>query len=396
MSIDGKTTEKEYSRIKCLSGLDLDYEQLQEELGSYTKLASAIAGTKIALINIIDINTQWTVSRHGLDVIQVPREQTACQYTILNNRPHEIKRLDKDARFKDFAYVAGNGGLDLTYYLGIPLKMESGENIGALCLLDKNEKQLTSEVISQLEIIAGQIVHHLELKRKLKDATHKAYEDALRVQKIAHDVRSPITGIQGISLLAIENDLDLEECREFFTMIKNSSGALLELTEHILKENKVTGPDEISIKGLADKILNLYHPQAESKNIKFEVVINQNIEQDLIHKKNLLQIIGNLVSNAIKFTPEGGEVFLKFALDAYKKPKMLEITVEDSALHFSTEKINSILEGKATTSLGSAGETGFGLGLKLVKSLLAEVNGTIEVSSNSDTGGRFILNIPRT
>ncbi len=395
MKTSVKAAEQEYSRVQCVSGLDLDYDRLQEELGSYTRLAAAIAGTKIALINIIDLHTQWTVSGHGLGVMQLPREQTACQYTILNSTPHEIKRLDLDARFQHLDYIAGKGGLDLKYYLGIPLQMESGVNIGALCMLDKEEKDLSTEVKDQLKIIARQIAVHLELKRKLNDATNKAYEESRRIKKIAHDVRSPITGIQGISLLALENDLDLEECREFFGMIAKSSAALLELSEHILKEKEVTGPDETSIKELADKIVHLYKPQAESKNINFEVTLNQEIERDFIHKKNLLQIIGNLVSNAIKFTPKGGAVLLTFALDPFKKPKTLEINVEDSGLGFSTEKINSILKGKATSSRGSAGEAGFGLGLKLVQSLLAEVNGTIEVSSNSDTGGRFTVNIPQ-
>ncbi len=395
MSTTNKAIEQEYRRIQCVSGLDLDYDQLQEELGSYTRLAAAIAGTKIALINILDMQRQWSVSRHNTDLRHLPREQTVCQYTIMNNTPYEIKRLDRDARFKNLDYVTENGVLKLKYYIGIPLQMESGENIGALCMLDKEEKVLSTEVIDQLKIIAQQIAVHLDLKRKLNDATNKAYEESRRIKKIAHDVRSPITGILGISLLAVENDVEPEECKEFFTMIKKSSTALLELTETILKENKTTDSDEISIKELAHKIVNLYKPHAESKNIKFVLIVNQNIEQDFIHKRKLLQIIGNLVSNAIKFTPKNGEVLLKFALDPSKTPKMLEITVEDSGLDFSIEKINSILKGNATSSIGSAGETGFGLGLKLVQSLLADVNGTIEVSSNTNSGGRFTVSIPQ-
>ena len=116
---------------------------------------------------------------------------------------------------------------------------------------------------------------------------------------------------------------------------------------------------------------------------------------DVRQKKNLLQRRGSLVSNGIKFTTKGGAVLRTFAVEPFKKPKTLEINVEDSGLGFSTEKINSILKGKATSSRVSAGEAGFGLGLKLVQSLLAEVNGTIEVSSNSDTGGRFTVNIPQ-
>lgn len=386
--------EKEYKRLKSICGLNLEYDQLQEELKHFTALTAGIAGTQIALINLIDQHTQWTLAGQGLNVSQVPREYTVCQYTILNKQPLEIKSLDADKRFKHFDYVAGKGGLNLKYYLGVPIQLESGENLGALCILDREEKQLSAKVINQLKLVARLVAEHLELKKNLNEAKDKLYEEYSRTKKIAHDVRSPITGIQGISSLALDNEMNPEEHAELFEMINNSCAALLDLTEGILKDKEFYGPNELTVGQLATKVLNLYKPQADHKNISFQIQVAPKIEKVPIHKKNLLQIIGNLVSNAIKFTPVGGEVLLSLSFNTVQEQDNLLITVEDSGDNFSTQRIQHILTGKQHSTTGSMGEAGFGLGLQLVNKLVKQRNGTIEVSTGSFSGGKFSVSIP--
>ena len=78
-------------------------------------LAAKIAGTKISLINLIDTYTQWTVANFGLPIEQMGRDESVCQYTILNNESFEVKSLSSDDRFKDKFYVVDNPNLE--YYL---------------------------------------------------------------------------------------------------------------------------------------------------------------------------------------------------------------------------------------------------------------------------------------
>ncbi|MFO7719062.1 MAG: HAMP domain-containing sensor histidine kinase [Gillisia sp.] len=389
----------EYNRVKSLLDLDLDYTNLQDEFQNLTRLAASIADTDISLVNLIDSYTQWTVSHFGMDVIQMPREESVCQYTIKSENPLEIPRLDKDVLFKDKFFVAGNGSdLNLKYYYGIPLTIESGENIGALCVLDKEEKKMTPEKIQQLKFIAAEIVEHLKLKKQLKTKRLEVHEGLKTRNKLAHDVRGPIAGIQGLSELALEDELTKIEMISYFKMIWESSRQLLDLTEDILKantskKNPVAG--KIRIKDLGDKIIQLYQPQAAYKNIVIEVDIPTKDEEMTVYMDSLLQIIGNLVSNAIKFTPTGGKVNLGLSKGIADDIENLEIRVEDSGSGFSAEKIKNILDGKGISSMGTSGEIGFGLGLKLVKSMVEEMGGDFNISSAENTSGRLKMIIPQ-
>ncbi len=389
----------EYNRVKSLLDLDLDYENLQDEFQNLNRLAASIAGTDISLVNLIDSYTQWTVSHFGLDVLQMPREESVCNYTIKEENSFEIPRLDKDVRFKDKFFVAGNSSdFDLKYYYGIPLTMGSGENIGALCVMDKDEKEMTPEKIQQLKYIAAEIVEHLELKRQLKTQRQEVLEGLKIKNKLAHDVRGPLAGIQGLSELALSDDLSKIELISYFKMIEKSSVQLLDLTEDILKartSKKFPVAGKISIKDLGDKIIHLYQPQAILKNIVIEVDIATEDGEKSVYLDSLLQIIGNLVSNAIKFTPSGGKVILGLSKAISDETENLEIRVEDSGSGFSAEKIKNILDGKGISSKGTSGEIGFGLGLKLVKNMVEEMGGDFNISSLENSGGRLKMTVPQ-
>lgn len=389
----------EYNRVKGLMELDLDYENLQDEFQNLNRLAASIADADISLVNLIDSYTQWTVSHFGMGVQQMPRGESVCNYTIREEDPLEITRLDKDPRFKDKFFVAGNGSdFNFKYYYGIPLTMESGENIGALCVLDKDEKEMTPEKIQQLQLIALEIVEHLKLKKQLKTLRLEVFESLKINNKLAHDIRGPLTGIQGLSEIALEDELAKIEMRSYFKMIGKSSNQLLDLTKDILnskKAGKNPGVQKIRIKELGDKIIQLYQPQATYKNILIEVHIPETDEQKFVYLDNLLQIIGNIVSNAIKFTPSNSKVILSLSKGISNEIETLRIQVEDSGSGFSAEKIRNILDGKGISSMGTSGEIGFGLGLKLVKSMVEEMGGDFNISSVENSGGRLQMIIPQ-
>ncbi|CAM4282392.1 GAF domain-containing sensor histidine kinase [Gillisia limnaea] len=389
----------EYNRVKSLLQLDLDYENLQDEFQNLNRLAASIADTDISLVNLIDSYTQWTVSHFGMGVQQIPREESVCNYTIREEDHLEIARLDKDPRFKDKFFVAGNGSdFNLKYYYGIPLTMESGEKIGALCVLDKDEKEMTPEKIQQLKLIALEIVEHLELKKQLKTLRREVLEGLKIKNKLAHDIRGPLTGILGLSEIALDDELAKIEMRSYFKMIGKSSTQLLDLTKDILNSKnpkKNPGVRKVSIKELGDKIIHLYQPQATYKNIVIKVDISENDQEKSVYLDSLLQIIGNLISNAIKFTPSGGNVILGLSIGISEEIETLEIQVEDSGSGFSAEKIRNILDGKGISSMGTSGEIGFGLGLKLVKSMVEEMGGDFNISAVENSGGRLKMVIPQ-
>lgn len=138
----------------------------------------------------------------------------------------------------------------------------------------------------------------------------------------------------------------------------------------------------------------MYSVQAVQKNVNLIVTNNDQKDHVPFPKNKLLQIVGNLVSNAIKFTPDKGSVSVALDLHESETDKELIIIVKDTGVGMSVEKIKEILDGNANSTLGTGGEKGFGFGLSLVKHLIDKNKGTISIDSGQEGGTKFTVKLP--
>ncbi len=197
-------TKNELERLISLSEFDLDYGDLSSNFDDLVQLAAKVAGTSISLVNLIDSYTQWSVSHFGLEIDQMPREDSVCQYTILQEDHFAVKDLSADERFSEKFYV--QDPLSLRYYFGVPLTTKAGHNLGALCVLDQDSKSISPEKIELLKLIANEIVNRLNTIKLLQDLRYKLKGASDVNKKVAHDIRGPLSGIIGIS--EIINELE--------------------------------------------------------------------------------------------------------------------------------------------------------------------------------------------
>lgn len=392
--------ENEMGRIISLSDYDLDYTSFQDTFKDLARLAATVAGTSISLVNLIDSFTQWTVTNHGLEIDQMPREDSVCQYTISIPEPHfEVKDLTGDDRFKDKFYVVDEP--KLKYYFGIPLKTDEGHSLGALCVLDRDLKTLSPEKIELLKIIADEIVNRLKAHKTITGLKNKLYEANETKKKVAHDIRGPLGGIIGLAQVISEqgHENEIDEVLEFINLIQRSGRSLLELADEILgtdlPKSKSLNADEFNLLVFKDKLDKLYTPQALTKNIAF--VINTSVNSATIpfSKNKLLQITGNLISNAMKFTPRSGKITVDLSLKIEETHNLLQINVTDTGVGLSQEAIDTILQGKATSTDGTSGEQGYGFGLALVKHLVDSLKGTMHIYSQPGQGANFEVLLPQ-
>jgi len=402
MSNANPLPENEMQRIIKLSDFDIDYSGVQDALQDLSKLAAKVAGTDISLVNLIDSFTQWSVSNYGLQIEQMPREDSVCQYTIVAKEQFEVKDMSVDERFSNKFYVKTDPLL--RYYFGVPLQTDDGFNLGALCVMDKIGKEITPEKVELLKIIANEIVNRLttikviqSLKSKIKDA-HETQK------KVAHDIRGPIGGIIGLAQIISEqgDSNKMDEVLEFIGLIQKSGNSLLDLADEILSTDKKNnaGPEngrsnEFNLLVLKDKLEKLYAPQAKNKQILFIVNTVAAAGGIPIFKNKLLQIIGNLISNAIKFTPEEGSVTVDLNLISGKVKNTLDIVVRDSGVGLTEDRINYILNGTASSTDGTGGEQGYGFGLALVKHLVDGLHGTMHIISKPGEGTNFEIKLPQ-
>lgn len=390
--------DNELDRLLNLAEFDIDYTNLENNFKDLISLAAKIAGTKISLINLIDTYTQWTIANFGLDVVQTPREDTICQYTILEKDYYEIEDLSLNERFSNEDFVTGE--LSLRYYFGVPLKTSQGYNLGTLCVMDSEKKKLTPEKIELLKLVANEVLTRLNAIKKIEEFKLKINEVEQSHKKVAHDIRGPIAGIIGLSdiIKSQGDDNNLEEILELVDMINSSSKSLIDLTDEILSPNSnalnhLSG-DEFNLSVFKEKLEQLYLPQAKNKQIFFNVNVNAKNEQIAFSKEKLLQISGNLISNAIKFTPDYGVVQVNLDLQLEMDGNTLLLEVNDSGLGLDQAAIDAITTGDKQTSAGTKGEKGFGFGLNMVNELIDSLKGKLYITSELGKGSKFKVIIP--
>lgn len=393
----------EIERNNKLSDFNIDYSEMQEPLKDLAKLAAKAAGSSVSLINLIDSFTQWTICNYGLPIEQTGREESVCQYTILTNESLEVKSLAQDDRFSQSYYIKEDTGLD--YYYGIPLQTDDGFNIGTLCVLDKTAKTITPEKAELLKIIAHEIVNRLTISLEVQKLKNRVAEAKESQRRVAHDIRGPLGGIINLAqVISMQGDSNkMKEVLEFIDLIQTSGRSLLELTDEILsierqimpKSSESVTVNEFTLDIFKDKLEKLFMPQAYHKNIDFTVNCKDNNGTIPFPKNKLLQIAGNLISNALKFTPENGKVVVDLYLTITRDGKHLHILVNDSGVGLDEQSIQYIKEGTATSSNGTHGESGYGFGLSLVKHLLDGLNGSMNIASKPGVGTLFEISIPR-
>jgi len=387
----------EMERLTSLFELDLDYTSLNETFNDLSYLAAKITETEISLISFIDSYTQWVVSRFGLDIYQTPIDDTICQFTLMEEDHLEIEDISKDARFIAKGY--SDDPMNLKYYLGIPLKSSDGLNIGSLCVLDSHHHKLSSEKIAQLKVIARQVISRINDTNTIKKLTKALDKQNDTYKKVAHDIRGPIAGIIGLAdMIGTEKaDYQKEDLLNIVVMMGKSGQSVLELADEILKNSHQTidlSAEFFTLQIFKDKLQKLYQPQAFNKQITLDIQSNIAFDTIQIKKDKLMQISGNLISNAIKFTPNGGNIKIYLDLILAADHKTLLFDIQDTGTGMTEKAIQEILNGTAESSDGTIGEKGYGFGLPSVKKFLNDLKGEMSIESILGIGTHFKIKVP--
>jgi len=331
----------EQERLNSLMAFDIDYLDLQATFKDLASMAAKIAGAEISLINLIDSFTQWTVSNYGIEMEQMPRTDSVCQYTITKDNYFEVPDLSADPRFKDKPYI--HGKTQLKYYLGVPLTTAQGQHIGALCVVDSKIAPLAPEKIELLKIVAKEIMSRLYALQTIDRLKHELTAGQEIQKKISHDIRGPIAGIIGLTGLIYEQGQDnqMDEVLECIQLIQKSGKSILDLTDELLDGDRPLNlkADAFNLRLFRNKLERLYLYQAKEKDIRLSIGINEENGQVLFLKSKLLQIAGSLITNSFEFTEANGAVEVNLDLTAEATHNLLKIKVKEIAIKPGQEKL---------------------------------------------------------
>lgn len=387
----------EKNRLNALHSYSILDTEPEKAFDDLTKLAADLCDAPIARINLIDTGRQWAKSIHGMseDTREVPRDITVCQYTVQKSEVLEIRNLAEDPRFKNFSYVKDHPRL--RYYLGAPLLSPDGDAIGALCVLDYKEREMPEKQKKQLQILAGEVMTRLEL-RKQKEELQMLNEHKLKLMKmLSHDMRSPLNGIIGMSNMLSEI-IEGDEEAEMIELLEQSAIQLNHMVDEILSYSLIESKGftlntkEVDLNDVSESLKRLYQPVAKSKDVGLEICLQAN-KTVCIDKDKFEQIYGNLLSNAIKFTKSGGQVRGEIEVSDGE----LKLKVADSGVGMDEGTASDLLQnGASAPKGGTSGEKSTGLGMAIVKYFVDLHGGVIDVTSEKEKGTTFSITIPLT
>lgn len=396
------TNEKE--RLEALYTYDILDTPAEKEYDDIARLASIICQTPIALITLIDKDRQWFKARVGVEDIEAPRDYAFCSHAILQNTLMQVPNALQDDRFFDNPYVSN--GMSVRFYAGMPLTTSEGYNLGTLCVIDKAPRQLTEEQQFALQVLAKQVTEKIEirLKNKKLDFQKELLQKQLDFQKrvfslIAHDVRSPLISMHGITHLFTDELISFEEAKSSALKIQKDIQNVLHILDHILAWGKLQQSsnginprvETFNIKEYLLPIFEFKTQKAEQKGVKFSYSIQNNLQNIQSDPFLLGSIIRNLINNAIKFTPAGGEVFCEVS----QENQNLKIVVKDTGIGMSEEIQQSFWTGAGIVSRkGTHNEQGSGTALQLLRTFIYLLGGKIYLESKENEGTTFTVFLP--
>ena len=234
------------------------------------------------------------------------------------------------------------------------------------------------------------------------DKANQAKGDFLA--RMSHEIRTPLNAIIGLVTLAIASIEDSAKVQDCLTKINFSSKHLLMLIDDILDMSQIESNkmklqnEEFDIYQFINSFVVTIYSQAKAKNLEFKESITGFSEGSEYYGDSLRmgQILLNLVSNAIKFTPEGGSVFLKVEkLVTKKNLDIVRFEVTDTGIGMSEEVQKRIFAPfeQADSSI-AAKFGGTGLGMSITKNLVMLMDGKIYVNSKENEGTTFTVDIP--
>jgi signal transduction histidine kinase len=223
-----------------------------------------------------------------------------------------------------------------------------------------------------------------------------AFKDNL-LAVASHDLRSPLGGIQNIAELLLD-EVDLpDDARRLVQYIDVSARHLIAMVSNMLDLSKLEAGKikleaiELRVSDLVRHALETLHVGAEAKAIATQLIVEPDEPLLEADGMKLMQVLNNLVSNAIKFTPSGGQITITVG----PEPGGVYISVADTGVGIPANQLPHLFEKFHQVHVqGTAGERGSGLGLAIVHQLVELHGGSIEVTSEVQRGSTFIMHMP--
>jgi PAS domain S-box-containing protein len=401
-------------RIGRAVAAELDVERIVQEV---TDAATTLIGAQFGAFfyNVLNEKgesyTLYSISgvpREKFSRFPMPRATAVFSPTFHGEGVVRSDDITRDPRYGHNAPYRGmpSGHLPVTSYLAVPVISNSGEVLGGLFFGHEHPAVFTADHERLVEGIAGWASVAMDNAR-LYEAEHRARAEAERANRVkseflatmSHELRTPLNATIGyaeLMLAGIPEPIP-EASQEQVRRIAMSGRHLLQLIEEILTFSRLEAgeerinPEPVDLLALVYEACALTEPQALTKGIGFERHLPEAPGSIFTDHRKALQILLNLMGNAVKFTHTGGVVV---TLELIGDDAVFRVT--DTGPGIAPEHLEKVFDPFWQVDAGSTRQTGgTGLGLSVTRRLARLMGGEVEVESELGSGSTFTVRLPR-
>lgn len=392
----------------------------EESFDRITQLASDVFEAPVALLNIATGEDQlWCKSAAGWDCVGEHLHMPPCVHTMKQRTLTIVEDWAIDNRFAD--HVLPEDAPRVGFYAGAPLHSPDDTCIGTLCILASDSRSFSDDDARKLRLLADLAIDLLEKRRHLVSAPSPSDRppqrsdafpyDSLREQankfaklresvltNMSHEVRTPLTSMIGFAeILAEELDGRLAE---HASVIHRCGRRLHRTLESMMLLSKLEGGvyplhmRQIDLCKVVHNTADRMQEDARANGISITVETPDAPVAAYTDSEATYRIVNNVLDNAIKFTPRGGNVQMRVRTDAFTGAC---IEIEDTGVGISESALPIVFTSFRQESEGvSRMYEGIGLGLTIVKHLVERMNGVTRIESQKGTGTRVSIHLPTT
>lgn len=392
--------EESLRRAKVIEGLSVGYSSIflltfdtgsmrsyRQESGIFREIVESIAEGEE---NRADFRRVFEEYGHRY---VLPEDQAF--FRRQTDERHIRERLAKEPSYVATYRCSGDGKMPVYMEMSV-VRVEGDEELS-------NAVVGFRDVTERIFRVQRELSEKMEIEAELDRERRSNEIKSSFLFSVSHDIRTPMNAITGFTALAKSHMDDPELLAEFLGNVEEASGHLLALIDNLIEMSSLS-QDQFTLDDLPASlddeiavVVDMFRPQAEDKRIELTTETNLPPTDVLLDTVRFRRLMGNLLDNALKFTPEGGHVKVsarrKFASGSgYAR---FEIAVSDDGVGMAEgflRRVGKVFEREKNST--ESGYIGTGLGLAITKKILDLMGGSISVTSEKEKGSTFTVSLP--
>jgi signal transduction histidine kinase len=399
----------EAARMLVLKQYEVLLPNPDRTLDRITAMAARLFDVPVAVIGMVDADHIRLVSRCGLEANEIRFAPGYPAITMLCDAPYIVANTKDDTSPLTETLAAEVAGVG--FYAGAPLITAQGFNLGALWVIDRRPRILNEKEIASLQDLAYFVMERLESSLNLsrvvvqtirnKDAARKtSLEQSEVISSMGHELRTPLNTMLGFAqLMDMGNPPPTASQKINIEYILESGWYLLSLINQILQSAAIESgklslsQTPLSLFDVFEECQTMIKFQAQKKHITLNIPGH---EQELpvcvlADETKLKQVLINLLTNAIKYNREMGNVTVEYSQN---DGQVTRISIHDTGFGLTQEQLDKLFQPFNRLGRETGAEEGTGIGLVVTKKLVEFMGGEIGVKSVVGVGSTFWIDLP--